>query len=302
VTRRRLPAPELTFEQRLGVCARTFRRETPRQVAEAIADAGYKMAHWDFAAIGLETVPTDLTAELCDEVRQAFDAVGVSIPSVSATFNIIHPDFNASIMTYLGGLKLITLARRLGASVVTICSGTRDLDDMWRAHPQNSEHHVQWMALRTIEELVKDAKKAKVTIGIEPHPGNTISDAALARRFFFSTKPTTAAGLVLNPANLLTPETIDEQHMVLDHALGMLAPWIVAVHAKDVVASGYSAPGAGLMDYPRLLEQLTRIAPVPLIVQDVTEDDAVRARLDMLRWKAEAHRRTRPRPAHRDPT
>ena len=197
MTRRRKPAPELTFDQRLGVFARTFRRETPRQVAEAVADAGYKMAHWNFAAIGLPTLPEELTPELCDEVRQAFDAVGVSIASVSATYNLISPSVNDAIANMVRAWKVIELAPRLGASVVTICTGTRDPDDMWRAHPDNGEHYWQWQALRTIEALAPHAKKAKVTLGIEPEPGNTVADAAIARRFFEYMKPTIAAGIVL---------------------------------------------------------------------------------------------------------
>jgi len=43
------------------------------------------------------------------------------------------------------------------------------------------------------------------------------------------------------------------------------------------------------MDYPGVLRQLARFAPVPVIVQDAHEGDAVRVRDDLLRWYDEAN-------------
>ena len=63
------------------------------------------------------------------------------------------------------------------------------------------------------------------------------------------------------------------------------------MQAKDVVASGYSAAGAGLMNYPDVFAQLARIDAVPVIVQDASEDDAARVRDDLLRWHSQASRR-----------
>ena len=65
---------------------------------------------------------------------------------------------------------------------------------------------------------------------------------------------------------------------------------VISVQAKDVVVSGYSAAGAGLMDYSGVFRQLARLAPVPVIVQDAHEGDAARVR-DDLRWYDEANAR-----------
>jgi len=42
------------------------------------------------------------------------------------------------------------------------------------------------------------------------------------------------------------------------------------------------------MDYPAVFAQLARLGPVPVIVQDASEDDAAQVRADMVRWYAEA--------------
>jgi hypothetical protein len=45
---------------RLGIFARTFRRNTPAEVADAVIGAGYALAHWNFAAIGRSTLAADV--------------------------------------------------------------------------------------------------------------------------------------------------------------------------------------------------------------------------------------------------
>jgi hypothetical protein len=80
-------------------------------------------------------------------------------------------------------------------------------------------------------------------------------------------------GIVLDPANLLSPETVSRQSEIRRggrpprRERRQRAP-------KDVVASGYAAAGAGRMDDPSAFRQLARLPPVPLIVQDAHEIDA----------------------------
>ena len=104
---------------RLGIFARSFRRDTPGAVAEAVARAGY--------ALGTGTSP-------------AIGRAGVGIPSVSATYNLIHPDAGLRAAQTAQAVRLIGLAPDLGAEVVTLCSGPRDPDDIWRAHPAEPGH------------------------------------------------------------------------------------------------------------------------------------------------------------------
>jgi len=69
---------------------------------------------------------------------------------------------------------------------------------------------------------------------------------------------------------------VQRQNEVLAAAVDLLGPRVIAAQAKNVVASGYSAAGAGLLDYPAVLAQLGRCPPVPLVAQDVEEHDAAR--------------------------
>jgi len=277
---------------RLGIFARTFRRDTPAEVAAAVARSGYALAHWNFAAVGRSTLAADVDDDAFASVRRAFDVAGLGIPSVSGTFNAAHPDADVRASQVARAVRLVSLVPELGADVVTVCTGTRDPENMWRAHPDNAGRSAWADLRRSLDPLLEAARDAGVRLGVEPEPANVVRDAPAAARLLDELGPDAPLGIVLDPANLLTPGTVDRQHEILDEAITLLGARIVGVQAKDVVASGYSAAGAGLMDYPGVFTALAPVAPVPVVVQDAAEGDAARVHADLLRWYAEAAARS----------
>jgi sugar phosphate isomerase/epimerase len=263
--------------ERLGIFAKTFRRPTSAEVAAEVKQSGYALAHWNFAAIGLPTLADDLPDEAYTEVRAAFDAEGLGIPSMSATYNVIGPDAERRSAETKRAKQLIRRARLLGAEVVTLCTGTRDPQNMWRAHPDNATPDA-WRDLRaTLDVLMDAASDSGVVLGIEPEPGNVVRDASAAARLLAEVGDDAPVGIVFDPANLLTPETAGQQTEILTEAVGLLGPRIVGVQLK----------GFDLMDYRLVFGLLEHVGPVPLIVQDVTEADAGRVRSDLLRRHSE---------------
>jgi sugar phosphate isomerase/epimerase len=274
-----------SVDQRLGIFARTFRRPTAAEVAAEVKRSGYALAHWNFAAIGLPTLADGVSDAAFADVRAAFDAVGIGIPSISATYNVIGPDIERRSAETIQAARLIRRARSLlGVDVVTLCTGTRDPENIWRAHPDNTAPEA-WHDLRaTLDVLMDAASDGGVVLGIEPEPGNVVRDAPTAARFLDELGDDAPGGIIFDPANLLGPETVSQQTRILTEAVDLLGPRIVGVQLKDLTAEGASAAaGTGLMDYELVFRLLERIAPVPLIVQDVTEAEAGRVRDDLSR-------------------
>jgi sugar phosphate isomerase/epimerase len=273
---------------RLGIFARTFRRNTPAEVADAVIGAGYALAHWNFAAIGRSTLAADVEDDQFTAVRTAFDSAGLGIPSISGTFNMIHPDADLRARQIQLAVRLIGQVPRLGAGVLTVCTGTRDPDNMWRAHSGNADPSAWSDLRRSLDPLLEAAGDAGIRLGVEPELANVVRDARTARRLLDELGSDAPIGIILDPANLLAPDTIDQQDKIIGEAIDLLGGQVIGVQAKDVVASGYSAPGAGLMNYPAVFAQLARLGPVPVIVQDTAEHDAARVRADLVRWYDEA--------------
>jgi sugar phosphate isomerase/epimerase len=248
-----------------------------------VNQSGYALAHWNFAAIGLPTLADGLPDAAFADVRAAFDAVGIGIPSISATYNVIGPDTERRSAETTRAARLIRRAKSLlGVDVVTLCTGTRDPESIWRAHLDNAAPEA-WHDLRaTLDVLMDAASDGGVVLGIEPEPGNVVRDAPTAARLLTELGDDAPVGIIFDPANLLGPETVSWQARILAEAIDLLGSRIVGVQLKDLTAEGASAAaGTGLMDYELVFRLLERIAPVPLIVQDVTEVDAGRVRRDL---------------------
>jgi sugar phosphate isomerase/epimerase len=209
---------------------------------------------------------------------------------LSATYNTIDPDRHRRDDATARAKCLIGHAPALGVEVVTLCSGSRDGEDMWRYHPANLSDDA-WRDLRaTLDQLLPAAEGAGLRLGIEPEPGNVVGDAALGRRLLDELgQDARLIGIVLDPANLVPVDAIDDQDRILRHAFATLGPETVALHAKDVVPDGgYAAAGWGGLDYDLVFDLYgTLPETVPIIIQDAVEDDVVRTRDFLLsRWRA----------------
>ena len=275
----------------LGIFARTFPRSSAGEVAAAVAGAGFGLVQLNLSAVGLPTLPAaDELGQLdFGAIRHAFGDRGIGIWGLSASYNMIHPDPVARAAQTEAAAALIGRAPELGVTAVTLCTGSRDADNMWRRHPGNGEP-AAWHDLRaSLDRLLPAAAAAGVRLGIEPEPGNVVSDAARARRLLDELGGDAGlTGIVFDPANLVTVATAGQQASILTDAATLLAGSIFCVHAKDVVMSGYAAAGTGRLDYGLVVRLLAGTpAGTPLIVQDAADDDVARVR-DFLLAQADA--------------
>jgi sugar phosphate isomerase/epimerase len=283
---------------RLGIFARIFPRPRAEEVAAAVARAGFGLTQLNLSCIGLPTLPGPEVDVDLSRIGACFSARGVRVWGLSATYNVIHPDLNERAERTAKAVALISRAPQLGVEVVTLCTGTRDGENMWRSHPDNSTEEA-WGEMRaTLDLLLAAAEEAGVRLGIEPEPGNVVCDASRASRLVGELEGDSGLiGIVLDPANLVTPATVTGQRDILRRAFGALGGHTVALHAKDVVPDGgYAAAGRGQLDYDLVSELYTGLpSRVPVIIQDAVEEDVARTRDFLLsHWAA---RRTGRAPA-----
>ncbi len=262
----------------LGVFARVFPPGPPDEVAASISAAGFTATQLNLIAIGRPSLDPTLTADDARAISAGFEAGGVRVWAVSGTFNAIHPDLAVREAGIEACSVSIVGAGAMGAAVVTLCSGTRDPRSNWRAHHDNVTP-AAWRDLRTtLDLLIPVAIDAGVRLGIEPERGNVVCDASAAVRLFREMGDDARyLAVVLDPANLLTVGTLPRQQAILTEAFEALGGHVAGVHAKDVVASGYSAPGTGGMDYELVMELHAALPHhVPVIAQDLNAADAPR--------------------------
>jgi sugar phosphate isomerase/epimerase len=209
---------------------------------------------------GRASMPERIPAELAQRVRDAANARGLDIAAVSGTFNMAHPD----PQTRADGLRRLDVLAEacptLETGVITLCTGTRDAENMWRRHPENSTAEA-WRDMRaTIAEAVAIAERRGVVLAIEPEISNVVDSPKAARRLLDEIA-SPHLRVVIDAANLFDADDpsrqISRSDPVLGEAFDLLAPDIVLAHAKDVTDTGsFAAAGRGDVDWERYLTLL----------------------------------------------
>lgn len=241
---------------RVGVFAKTFPGGDPSAVLAAARAAGFASVQWNMACAGLEPMPEAIPPGLAGAVAGAAARAGVAIAALSGTWNMIHPD----PAVREGGLArlgvLLDAAPALGVRLITLCTGTRDPRDPWRHHPDNARPEAWRDLLDMTGRAAALAERAGVTLGIEPEPGNVVTDAAAARRLLDDMR-SPCLRIVLDPANLGEGAAAGEHRRIVAEAVDRLADRLALAHAKDRDAGGrVVAAGRGVVDLSDFVARL----------------------------------------------
>ena len=123
-------------------------------------------------------MPDAIPAGAAEAVAAAARATGVAIAAFSGTYNMIHPDPAVRQEGRRRPRVLAAAARGMGTRLITLCTGTRDPDDQWRAPPGNDAPEAWRDLLAEMRRRVAIADRHDVDLGIEPELANVVDSAA----------------------------------------------------------------------------------------------------------------------------
>lgn len=258
-----------------GIFARTYAARFPGELFARIRDDGFSSVQFNLSSAGLAPLPAELPDGIGESIAQGAAAAGLTICALSGTYNMAHPDAAQRRSDRRGFANVLRAAHAMNVKLVTLCTGSRDASNMWRAHADNASP-AAWSALR--EELdfaVPAAHALGIRLGIEPEPGNVIANAVLARKVLDEVGSKTI-GIVLDAANLLPPELHARQNEVVAEATALLADDLLLVHAKDVDHTGANVPaGKGAVDLPSFVSRVREVGyDGPLVGHNFDEANA----------------------------
>lgn len=238
----------------LGIFAKTFPRPTFEETLDAIAARGITHVQFNLSCAGLPTLPERAAEDLCVWISRCFRERGLTMAAISGTFNLCDPD-EARLAENLRRLGVLASACRwLDTRIITLCTGTRDSEDMWKWHPENVRRSSWETLVHSMREAVKLADRHEVTLAFEPERNNVVNSVARAR-MLLDEVGSPWLKVVIDPANLMGPDDRPRLGEILDEALDWLGPDLVLAHAK-------APPGAMLgEDLAAVLEYLKRHDP-----------------------------------------
>jgi sugar phosphate isomerase/epimerase len=270
----------------LGIFARTYVRPSLDGVFDAVAAHGLRSVQFNMVCAGLDPMPDQIPDGLADRVRASAAARAIEIAALSGTFNMAHPDPRVRERGVARLRVLAAACRSLGVPVITLCTGTRDPNDMWRRHPDN-DSPAAWADLRaTLEPALAAAAEHEVILAFEPEPANVVNSAARGRQLLDEVRNPRLA-VVVDPANIVATDRTRPEADVLAAAFDLLGERIAVAHAKDLTAGGEPcAAGQGIVPWDRYLALLHDAGFTgPLILHGLAETE-VPAAVRFLRDRA----------------
>jgi sugar phosphate isomerase/epimerase len=260
----------------IGIMARTFNQLTLEGILDAVVKHGIRSIQFSFGCVGLPELPDRMDESLFKKIRREVEAREINMAAVSGTFNMIHPDVNKR-RDGLQRFRILTAAcHQIGTSVISLCTGTRDPDSMWRRHPDNDLPGAWDDLIDSMEEVLRMAEENDVILAFEPEVSNVIDSAVKGRRLLDQMK-SRHLKVVMDPANIFHKGELPRMREIIDEAFHLLGKDIAIAHAKDLDRdgeAGHIAAGKGLLDYRQYLSLLSKVEmDVPLILHGLGEGE-----------------------------
>ena len=259
----------------LGIFAKTFAAQGAIPVLNAVRTAGFETAQFNMACLGLPSMPDDISPDTAKQVAAASLSSGVSIAAISGTYNMAHPDPIVRVVGLRRLAVMIENAKHMGTGLVTLCTGSRDVDDQWRWHKDNASLEAWRDMCVEISKALELAEAHGVDLGIEPELANIVSSAEHAKRLIDEMK-SPRLRVVLDPANLFEIETKRNCLKIISNAVELLGGHIAMAHAKDRNPLGdFVAAGTGVVDFAHFIKCLRDVGfDGPLVTHGLSEAEA----------------------------
>ena len=242
---------------RVGVRAHDFGQRTADELASRIAARGFSCVQLALnkAIKGLDLRAGDLNSKLAREIGGAFARHGVGIEVLGCYINPLHPDLKTRATLLEFFKDHLRFARDLGCGIVALESGSVNAD--YSPHPANHGAAAFREMLASLSELVAEAEKYGVCVGLEAVASHSVSSAQKMRRVLDALASKNLR-VIFDAANLLSPENFREQSRLVPAALDLLGDDIAVIHAKDfVIENGAMLPvpaGRGQLDFAPVLK------------------------------------------------
>jgi sugar phosphate isomerase/epimerase len=264
-----------------------YKRRTFEEVLDAVAADGLECFQFNAEIAGLTPMPEQIPLGLPERVREAAAARGLEIATFQGTFNMCHPnpEFRREGLRRLRGIA--AACEPMGTKVIAICTGTRDLEDHYRYHPDNGTPEAWRDMIACVREAVAIAQDAGLALAFEPEVSN-IADSALKARRLLDEIGSSHLKVTIDAANLFHAGELPRMTEVLENAFALLEHDILVAHAKDILKdgeAGQEAAGHGLLDYDLYLSLLGKNHfKGPLLLHSLSESQ-VPGCVDFLRKK-----------------
>jgi len=245
---------------KLGVFAKTYQRESLEETLDAVQASGLRLIQFNITSVDLPTLPDRIPPETIDRIARVTESREVEIAAISATYNMAHPDQTVRDQGLARLRILAKAAQKLGVPTLSLCTGTRNRDDIWSYHPDNDSPEA-WKDMRnSISGALDIADDYDFNLAIEPEAGNVARNAEQARNLLAECDFHPRLRVILDPANIVDTDPLRPAAELIAEAIDLLGASTIMAHAKDSAGHGIvRPPGKGIVPWEYFLHRLNDI-------------------------------------------
>ncbi|MEG0942403.1 MAG: TIM barrel protein [Angelakisella sp.] len=211
---------------KIGVRAHDYGKASPRKLFAAISNHGWQSVQLAITkAIAGVNSYYDITLELEEQIKAELAASGLSLSVLGAYVELGITDESIRHAEEEKFISQLGTAARLGAGCVATETTAH------KKQPNATQEQAMEALRRSLCAILPHAQSLGVTVAVEPVWYHTLSGAELAHQLL-KDMACNNLKIVLDPINLLAPESLPSQRLLLERAVELLGEDIVAVHIK----------------------------------------------------------------------
>ena len=270
----------------IGVRARDFGKLEPEELGKQIAARGFGSTQLVLrtSVDGIDVSRGKFNPGMAHYIGDTLAKHDVRIAVLGAYINPIHPDPEVRKQELDYFKEHLRFARDFGCSIVGTETGSPTGDTS--ADPEALRDQAFPMLIESVRELVEEAEKFGVIVGIEGAKAHVLSTPERLGQLIDAV-PSNNLQVIYDPYNFLTDNNYQRQDDIAQDMFDRFGEKILALHAKDfVVEQGRlkEVPvGRGDMNYELLLKLLKTHKPYADILLEGQPLDSSEEHINYLR-------------------
>lgn len=242
---------------KIGVFSKTYNGSSLETVFPYIYKDEIESIQFNFSCVGLDPMSLNVDESILDKINTYKDKYNIRIDALTGTFNMIDPDLEAKNKAIEQFKYQCYLASRIGAPIITLCTGSKNIDK-WVWDDRNNLESSYLELLDTTRKIIKYAEEYGIILAVETEQANVINTPLKARKYLDDINSPNLK-IVLDCANLFNLDNINNVDGTIKQAFELLGKDIVSAHAKDVNKElKFVCTGDGIVNYELFISLLRK--------------------------------------------
>ena len=261
----------------LGGRAHDFGKLPVEELASKVSKQGFSYIQLALAKAidGIDSSLGKLSPGMACYIRDSFKKENVQIVVLGCYINPIHSNIEERSKQIERFKEHIRFARDFGCSIVGTETGSLKINDS--SDYDNESKSALETLIQSLRELVREAEKFGVIVGIEGGKNEVVTTPKRMRRVL-DLIPSNNLQVIYDPVNYLSACNFKNQDEIIKEAFELFGDRMVVLHAKDFIVENDKistvAAGTGELNYKLILKLLKERKPfINIILEDIKEVD-----------------------------